>query len=147
MSCSLSNHSQSVILNVSRGRGRGPTPTAQTDAFLDGALKWLQARSTGGANDTGLIYMSDHGESLGENGLYLHGLPYALAPAQQTHIPMVSWLSPGLQARSGASAACLKGRAAEPISHDNLFHTVLGLMDVKTQVYKPALDAFAPCKR
>ena len=120
---------------------------AQTDAFLDGALTWLQTRSTGGANDTGLIYMSDHGESLGENGLYLHGLPYALAPAQQTHIPMVSWLSPGLQARSGASAACQRGRAAEPISHDNLFHTVLGLMDVQTLVYKPALDAFAPCKR
>jgi lipid A ethanolaminephosphotransferase len=120
---------------------------AQTDAFLDGALKWLQARSTGGANDTGLIYMSDHGESLGENGLYLHGLPYALAPAEQTHIPMVSWLSPGLQKRSGASAACLKTHAAEPVSHDNLFHTVLGLMDVQTQAYKPALDTFALCKR
>jgi lipid A ethanolaminephosphotransferase len=118
---------------------------AQTDAFLGSALQWLKARADQGANDTGLIYMSDHGESLGEKGLYLHGVPYALAPEQQTRVPMVSWLSSGLQARSGVSATCLKGRSAEPVSHDNLFHTVLGLMDVKTQVYAPALDAFAPC--
>jgi lipid A ethanolaminephosphotransferase len=77
--------------------------------------------------------------------LYLHGVPYAFAPEQQTRVPMISWLSPSLQARSGVSAACLKGRSAEPVSHDNLFHTVLGLMDVQTQVYAPALDAFAPC--
>ena len=118
---------------------------AQTDAFLDSALQWLKARADQGTNDTGLIYMSDHGESLGEKGLYLHGVPYAFAPEQQTRVPMISWLSPSLQARSGVSAACLKGRSAEPVSHDNLFHTVLGLMDVKTQVYAPALDAFAPC--
>lgn len=118
---------------------------AQTDAFLDSALQWLKARADQGINDTGLIYMSDHGESLGENGLYLHGVPYAFAPEQQTRVPMISWLSPSLQARSGVSAACLKGRSVEPVSHDNLFHTVLGLMDVKTKVYAPALDAFAPC--
>jgi lipid A ethanolaminephosphotransferase len=118
---------------------------AQTDAFLDTALQWLKVRADQGINDTGLIYMSDHGESLGEKGLYLHGVPYAFAPEQQTRVPMISWLSPSLQARSGVSAACLKGRSAEPVSHDNLFHTVLGLMDVKTQVYAPALDAFAPC--
>jgi lipid A ethanolaminephosphotransferase len=117
----------------------------QTDAFLDGALQWLQARASSGANDTGLIYMSDHGESLGENGLYLHGLPYALAPEQQTRVPMVSWFSAGLQQRNGLSMACLRQRAATPLSHDHLFHSVLGVMDVSTQVYAPALDAFAPC--
>ena len=119
----------------------------QTDAFLDQALQWLQARAKSGANDTGLIYMSDHGESLGENGLYLHGVPYALAPEQQTRVPMVSWFSPGLQERQGLSLACLRQRAAEPISHDNLFHSVLGLMDVSTQAYVPALDALAGCQQ
>ena len=118
---------------------------AQTDAFLDGTLQWLKARADKGANDTGLIYMSDHGESLGENGIYLHGLPYALAPEQQTHVPMVSWLSPSLQQRTGVSTECLRKRSAEPVSHDNLFHSVLGLMNVTTQVYRPALDAFSPC--
>ncbi|AOW15118.1 phosphoethanolamine transferase [Hydrogenophaga crassostreae] len=120
---------------------------AQTDAFLDSALQWLKARAEQGTNDTGLIYMSDHGESLGEKGLYLHGVPYAFAPEQQTHVPMVGWLSPGLQTRSGVATGCLKQRSAEPVSHDNLFHTVLGLMDVKTQVYQPGLDAFRPCAK
>ena len=118
---------------------------AQTDAFLDGTLQWLKARADKGANDTGLIYMSDHGESLGENGIYLHGLPYALAPEQQTHVPMVSWLSPSLQQRTGVSTECLRKRSAESVSHDNLFHSVLGLMNVTTQVYRPVLDAFSPC--
>ena len=118
---------------------------AQTDAFLDGTLQWLKARADKGANDTGLIYMSDHGESLGENGIYLHGLPYALAPEQQTRVPMVSWLSPSLQQRTGVSTECLRKRSAESVSHDNLFHSVLGLMNVTTQVYRPALDAFSPC--
>lgn len=119
---------------------------AYTDHFLDLALQWLKARADGGANDTGLIYMSDHGESLSENGLYLHGVPYALAPSQQTRVPMVTWLSPGLQARDGISLDCVRSRADQAISHDNFFHTVLGLMDVQTSAHDPALDALLPCR-
>jgi lipid A ethanolaminephosphotransferase len=118
---------------------------AHTDHFLDLTLQWLQARSASGGEDTGLIYVSDHGESLGENGLYLHGVPYALAPAQQTHVPMVGWFSRGLQRRAGLSLACLREHAADPISHDHFFHSVLGLMDVRTRAHQPALDALAPC--
>ncbi|MDP3253925.1 MAG: phosphoethanolamine--lipid A transferase [Hydrogenophaga sp.] len=119
---------------------------AYTDHFLDLALQWLKARADGGVNDTGLIYLSDHGESLSENGLYLHGVPYALAPSQQTRVPMVTWLSPGLQARDGISLDCVRSRAGQPISHDNFFHTVLGLMDVQTSAHDPALDAVLPCR-
>lgn len=118
---------------------------AYTDHFLDQTLRWLKARADQGSEDTGLIYVSDHGESLGENGLYLHGVPYALAPEQQTHVPMVSWFSRGLQRRTGLSMGCLREHAAAPISHDHFFHSVLGLMDVQTRVYQPALDALAPC--
>ena len=118
---------------------------AYTDRFLAHALSWLRAQSTKGQYDTGLIYASDHGESLGENGLYLHGVPYSLAPQQQVHVPMVAWLSPGLQERSGVNPACLRERAAQPVSHDNLFHSVLGLMDVQTRVRKDDLNLFAPC--
>ncbi|MCB2018887.1 MAG: sulfatase-like hydrolase/transferase, partial [Hydrogenophaga sp.] len=102
--------------------------------------------STAGRYDTGLIYVSDHGESLGENGLYLHGVPYAFAPVQQIQVPMVSWLSPGLQQRSRVDTACLAERASRPVSHDHLFDSVLGLMDVSTSVRRPALDLFAPCE-
>ena len=119
---------------------------AYTDHFLDQSLQWLQQQAQAARYDTGLVYLSDHGESLGESGLYLHGVPYAFAPEQQTHVPMVAWLSPGLQQRSGVRTDCLRQRAAEPLSHDHLFHTVLGLMDVSTQVRELALDAAAPCR-
>ena len=105
----------------------------------------LRAQSTKGSFDTGLVYASDHGESLGENGLYLHGVPYALAPEQQTHVPMVAWLSPGLQQRSGVGEKCLRAQADKPLSHDHLFHSVLGLMDVQTKAHDLALDLLAPC--
>lgn len=118
---------------------------AYTDHFLDQTLTWLKTRAARGTDDTGLIYVSDHGESLGENGLYLHGVPHAFAPKQQTHVPMVSWLSPGLQQRTGVRLDCLRARSGEPLSHDHIFHSVLGLMNVTTQVYEPALDALAPC--
>jgi lipid A ethanolaminephosphotransferase len=118
---------------------------AYTDHFLDLSLQWLKAREKSGANATGLIYLSDHGESLGEKGLYLHGVPYAMAPQQQTHVPMVAWLSPSLQQRSGVGNACLRAQADKALSHDNLFHSVLGLMDVQTKAHDLALDMLAPC--
>lgn len=118
---------------------------AYTDHFLGQTLAWLKDQAAAGRWDTGLIYVSDHGESLGENGLFLHGVPYAFAPAQQTQVPMVAWLSPGLQQRRGLDGGCLRARAARPASHDNLFHSVLGLMDVATAVRQPALDLFVPC--
>jgi lipid A ethanolaminephosphotransferase len=118
---------------------------AYTDHFLDLTLQWLQARAARGSEDTGLIYVSDHGESLGENGLYLHGVPHAFAPEQQTHVPMVGWFSPGLRQRTGLSMGCLRQHAADPVSHDHFFHSVLGLMDVQTRAYQPELDALMPC--
>ena len=93
---------------------------------------------------TSLIYMSDHGESVGEFGLYLHGAPYFVAPSQQTHVPYVLWL--GKDAKATIRQDCLAKEATEPQSHDKLFHTVLGLMQVKTQVYSPALDTLSSCR-
>ncbi len=117
---------------------------AYTDHFLALAIGWLQQRQAG--NDTALLYVSDHGESLGENNLYLHGLPYALAPDLQKRVPWITWLSPGFAQRQRLDAACLQGRADVEISHDHYFHSVLGLLDVLTSVYQPALDAYAACR-
>jgi lipid A ethanolaminephosphotransferase len=95
--------------------------------------------------DSAMIYVSDHGESLGERGLYLHGIPYAIAPDFQTHVPMVVWLS--RQMSSGdVDARCLRGKSHAALSHDNLFHSVLGLLDVETQAYLPSLDIFDGCR-
>lgn len=95
--------------------------------------------------DTALLYVSDHGESLGENGLFLHGMPYAIAPDEQTRVPMLIWLSSGYAERFGLDVACLRERASRPVSHDHLFHSVLGLLDIRTAVRDDTLDLAAAC--
>ncbi len=120
---------------------------ATTDHFLAATIAWLKGR---GDLATGLLYMSDHGESLGEIGIFgrifLHGLPYRIAPEVQKRVPFVAWLGDALAARRGLNATCLRGRLDAPLSHDNLYHIVLGLLDVATPTYAVGLDAFAPCR-
>jgi lipid A ethanolaminephosphotransferase len=96
--------------------------------------------------DSFMLYVSDHGESLGEKGLYLHGMPYAIAPDEQTRVPMTFWWSEGWRAHSGLDPACLRQRVAAPVQHDHLFHTVLGLLNVQSRVYEPAWDLGAGCR-
>jgi len=97
--------------------------------------------------DAALLFVSDHGESLGEHGLYLHGAPYAIAPNEQTHVPMMFWTSAGFNARRGLDLNCLRQASSKDYSHDNFFHSVLGLTAVSTEVYRSELDLFAPCDR
>jgi lipid A ethanolaminephosphotransferase len=99
-----------------------------------------------GRFDVALLYVSDHGESLGEEGLYLHGLPWLLAPREQTHVPMLMWLSDDFGVDRGIDRACLERRRGEHHSHDELFHSVLGLFEIATRIYEPALDLFRPCR-
>jgi lipid A ethanolaminephosphotransferase len=117
---------------------------AYTDYILDGLIARLQRQQE--QLDSVLIYVSDHGESLGENGLYLHGHPYAIAPEAQKHVPMIIWYSNGVAARLGLDTHCLRGRLAEAFSHDNLSHTLLGLSDVITSTYRPQLDILRGCR-
>lgn len=114
-----------------------------TDHVLAQTIELLKGNAA--RFDTAMLYMSDHGESLGENGLYLHGLPYAMAPSEQTHVPMIVWLSAGLEQRSGIQASCLAKHQDVAYSHDNLFHSILGLMDVRTSAYQPERDLFRQC--
>ncbi|HAI93462.1 MAG TPA: phosphoethanolamine transferase [Xanthomonadaceae bacterium] len=95
--------------------------------------------------DTAMLYISDHGESLGESNLYLHGLPYAIAPDTQIKVPMVAWISPSMASWRGLDMQCVKQQAARPASHDNLFHSVLGLMEVSTSAYERGKDVFGTC--
>ena len=59
---------------------------------------------------------------------------------------MVIWLSPAMRESLGVDHNCLTKRSSENVSHDNLFHSVLGVMGVKTHVYEPSLDLFASCR-
>ncbi len=114
-----------------------------TDAVL-GQLIDLLRQQTG--HDAAMLYVSDHGESLGEYGLFLHGAPYSIAPKQQLDVPMVLWLSPQFAADDGLDMTCLKNSALKPASHDNLFSTVLGAFDVQTRVYRRDRDLLAGCR-
>ncbi|MBM0107738.1 phosphoethanolamine--lipid A transferase [Steroidobacter sp. S1-65] len=97
--------------------------------------------------DSLLLYVSDHGESLGENGLYLHGMPYAFAPAVQKEVPMLLWASPGYLRRTQLRLDCLRESASLPVSHDFFYHTVLGAAQARSQVYDRALDLTAGCRQ
>ena len=115
----------------------------ETDAFLSGTIDWLKRQA--GEYEVSLLYVSDHGESLGEAGIYLHGLPYAIAPDSQKHVAWITW--PGtLAVRTRVDAGCLRAGVARPLTHDYYYHTVLGLLDVTSPTYRSALDAYAPCR-
>ena len=105
-----------------------------TDAFLVQTIGLLKAYDA--THQTALIYMSDHGESLGEKNLYLHGLPYFMAPDAQIHIPAFIWANKILKQNHKLHVIDKDKRYTQ----DNLFHTLLGLFEVETNVYDPKLD-------
>lgn len=115
-----------------------------TDYFLNSTIEWLKKQTPD--YNTALIYLSDHGESLGENGLYLHGMPYAIAPAEQKHVPFFFWLSDEFSQANSINRQCLNHINNQNYSHDNLFHTVLGLLNIDTRVYQEKLDMVKPCR-
>ncbi|MCW2473943.1 phosphoethanolamine transferase [Candidatus Symbiopectobacterium sp. NZEC151] len=116
-----------------------------TDRMLGKTIDVLQRYSE--QRDVAMIYVSDHGESLGERGMYLHGTPYIIAPKEQTQVPMVMWFSPTFAQQAHLNLACLRKNADnKDYSHDNLYHSLLGLFDVHSTVYQPELDVFAPCR-
>ncbi|SFJ82332.1 phosphoethanolamine transferase [Jannaschia pohangensis] len=116
---------------------------AYTDQVLAETIDFLMAQD---GLATSLLYVSDHGESLGEGGLYLHGAPYFMAPEVQTKVPMILWMSESFRQQLALDAACIGAGRDAALSHDNLFSTVLGLLDVETDVRDPDLDIASPCR-
>ncbi|MHC8315622.1 phosphoethanolamine transferase [Pseudomonas sp. LB3P31] len=115
-----------------------------TDHVLSSLIDVL--RSNQDKVDTAMLYLSDHGESLGEYNLYLHGTPYMLAPDQQKHVAMLAWFSDSYQKAFSVDTHCLQLSRDKPLSQDNLFHSMLGLLEVNSHVYNQALDMFAGCR-
>ncbi|MDX1801501.1 MAG: sulfatase-like hydrolase/transferase, partial [Marinobacter sp.] len=106
-----------------------------TDYFLSKAIDLLKRNTP--AFETGLFYLSDHGESLGEFDVYLHGLPLFIAPDAQRHVPAIMWFSDNF---SGVNVKALRASKDREMNQDWVFHTLLGLFDVSTDVYNPKLD-------
>ncbi len=115
-----------------------------TDAVLDAVIDVLSAQH---GHDAAMLYVSDHGKSLGEYGLHLHGAPYAIAPRQQLHVPMTLWMSAGFKAALQVDGACMRRVSRGSRSHDDLFHSVLGVFDIATGVYRKDRDLLSSCRR
>ncbi|HEV2612922.1 MAG TPA: phosphoethanolamine--lipid A transferase [Noviherbaspirillum sp.] len=96
--------------------------------------------------DTALLYVSDHGESLGEKGVFLHGAPYPVAPDEQKRIPLIFWMSDGYAQRMKLDQACLQRQLPLRFSHDNIYHTLLGATETRSDAYRSGMDMLAPCR-
>ena len=114
-----------------------------TDRVIAELIKTLSARKN---VNTALIYVSDHGESLGENGLFLHGAPYYVSPDVQRIVPMVMWLSDEFKEDYKVSGAVIEKNIQKTVTHDHLYHTVLGLLNVKSSTYEKQWDLSAAQK-
>lgn len=108
-----------------------------TDHVLGAAIALLRQL---GDRPSLLIYVSDHGESLGEYGLYLHGTPASLAPEVQREVPFLLWQSPAFARRHHIAP----DRLGPDASHGQreVFHTVMGALDMRSEIYVPELDLF-----
>ncbi|WP_339900300.1 phosphoethanolamine--lipid A transferase [Paraglaciecola polaris] len=99
-----------------------------TDYFLSKVISLLKHNTP--KYETSMIYVSDHGESLGENNVYLHGMPYMFAPEAQIHVPLIVW------AGASSDVDIPKTRTLKdiPNSHDALAQTILSILEVESDV-------------
>ena len=130
----LQNCSQKAVINTY------DNTILYTDHILDKTINFLKKYQN--KYEVAMFYMADHGESLGENGVYLHGLPYFIAPDVQKHPASFIWLSKNFD----INQTCLRKISKNNYTHDNLFSSILGLLGIKTKIYNKNQDIFAKCK-
>jgi lipid A ethanolaminephosphotransferase len=112
-----------------------------TDHFLAKSIELLKKNDS--KFETALFYVSDHGESLGENGMYLHGMPKSISPAAQLHVPAVMWFGSNFHA---VTPSALREKTKTLFSHDNVFHTILGFFEIESETYRPVKDILQEAK-
>jgi len=110
-----------------------------TDSLIADLISQLQELDDVNAT---LIYVADHGQSLGEDGYYLHGAPIAIAPSQQREVPFLVWMSKGFQQSRKLNNAAILRDITFP--HDFPFHSVMGAFGMRSDIYKPQFDVFSP---
>ena len=105
-----------------------------TDYFLSEVIQLLKKYD--GSHETAMLYVSDHGESLGEKGFYLHAAPYAFAPKEQTHVPAILWLGKHFD----YSIDQAKPFKDYPLSHDDVFCSLLVAFELQTKTCETKYD-------
>jgi len=106
-----------------------------TDYFLNQTIELLKGNDE--KFETALLYVSDHGESLGEYGMYLHGMPNIIAPETQRHVPAIVWIGSNFDE---IDVEALKAKRDNNYTHDNIFHALLGFMEIDSSVYDVNMD-------
>ena len=102
-----------------------------TDFLLDGLINTLRAMTDW---KSCMIFISDHGESLGENEIFMHGLPMQLAPKEQYEIPFLVWTSEDFRA--------YRSDLPEVLEQHYIFHSVLNLLSIQSPAYDEDFDIF-----
>ncbi|MFP9114623.1 phosphoethanolamine--lipid A transferase EptA [Flavobacterium sp. RHBU_3] len=82
--------------------------------------------------NSAMMFVSDHGESLGEKNLYMHGVPLSIAPKEQYEIPFIVWISD--------SSKQLKPE--NNLTQHHVFHSVLHFLNIKSPVYDEQMNIF-----
>lgn len=82
--------------------------------------------------NSAMLYVSDHGESLGENNLYLHGIPASIAPKEQLDIPFIVWRSDGSK----------QIKSNDVLSQNHVFHSVLDFLAIESPIYDENMSIF-----
>ncbi len=116
--------------------------TSKVLADIIGELQGLS-----GQYNVVMVYLSDHGESLGESGIYLHAAPFFIAPDEQLKIPFLIWIPDAAADNLNIDKKCLQKQQHKGLSQDILFHSMLGLSGIKSSEYDEKLDIFASCKK
>ena len=99
-----------------------------TDYFLSKVIDFLKKYDDDRA--TAMLYVSDHGESLGEHGIYLHSAPYMVAPKEQTHVPVIVWVGKNFDYKKEQ----LLPHKHDALSQDDLFCTLLVIFKLDTKM-------------
>lgn len=90
------------------------------------------------------IYVSDHGESLGEEGRYIHA--GRMTAMEQRKVPFIIWMSKKYKDTHPNIMETLKSHESQTISHDFLFYSVPGLSDIRFETMKDNLNLAIPLK-
>ena len=122
-SVELGNCSQKELINAY------DNTIVYTDYLLHRIIKDLESLS---GYESSMIFVSDHGESLGEKNLYMHGLPMSLAPQEQYKIPFIVWVS--------ENSKDLKPN--KDVSQNHVFHSVLHFLGIQSPVYNEEMNIF-----
>jgi lipid A ethanolaminephosphotransferase len=104
-----------------------------TDYLLDSLINTLREMTDW---KTAMIFISDHGESLGENKVFMHGLPMKLAPKVQYEIPFLVWTSDGFRNYKPAT------ELPPVLEQHYIFHSVLNLLSIQSPAYDKDFDIF-----